>query len=124
MTNDVVVVGHALVKVACADSAKACAVRIACQDVAAAPWGMVELAATSDFAAGMHTHFAVHVLPSQANADAVENQESEHSWAELAIERLNFEGLAVADTGDLSFAESPAVDAALQSAVRVVEHRP
>lgn len=30
LTNDGVVEGHALVKVACADSAKACAVRIAC----------------------------------------------------------------------------------------------
>lgn len=79
MTNDVAVAGRALVKVACADSAMACAVRIACQNVAAVPWEMVELAATSDFAADMHTHFVVDVLPSQANADAVENQESECS---------------------------------------------
>lgn len=45
----------------------------------AAPWEMAELAATSDFAADMHTRFAVNALPSQASADAFENQESECS---------------------------------------------
>lgn len=83
---------------------------------------MVELAATFDFAAGMHMRFAVDALPSPASVGAIGNQGFAYSWAELGIGRSCSADLAVADTGGRSSAECPVVGAKSQSVVLAVRH--